>query len=73
MDGKRKPAPIYIRLLFTVPIDNASTKEEVDQQYLHDHVMNHVNWFTSFKPSTLSSRSPTSDFHQEATPLDTGT
>eukprot|EP00959_Pyramimonas_sp_CCMP1952_P294593 6161806-Pyramimonas_sp.AAC.1 len=79
MGGEWKPSPMHIILSSTgpvhylAPIGNFSTEEEVDQQYLHERVMNHVNWFISFKPLTAASRTPAADYHREQTPLDTGT
>ena len=79
MDGKREPTPICMRRLlaepgrYIAPVDDVSVKGEIDQKYLREHVMRIVNWFASFKQSSSPSRSPTVDFHEVETPLDTGT
>ncbi|CAK0851471.1 unnamed protein product [Prorocentrum cordatum] len=79
MGGERKPSLMRVGLFVTesghyiMPVDNVSTKEDVDQQCLNGRVMNRINWCISFKPSAAASRTPTADFRQEHTPLDAGT
>ncbi|CAK0791575.1 unnamed protein product, partial [Prorocentrum cordatum] len=72
-----RATPVYIRLLLTdsrhyiIPTDNQHIREEVDQQYLHGVLLDHLQIFWDFKPSRSGGRS--AEFQVDTAPADTST
>ncbi|CAK0846103.1 unnamed protein product [Prorocentrum cordatum] len=72
-----RATPVYIRLLLTdsrhyiIPTDNQHIREEVDQQYLHGVLLEHLQIFWDFKPSRSGGRS--AEFQVDTAPADTST